>query len=57
MSLQKKRKVSEFIIDKTLLKVGENVFGFGLRSIEPIDMMMIVLGIHISFERKNYACI
>jgi hypothetical protein len=40
-----------------LLKVGENVFGFGLQSIEPIDMMRIVLGIHISFERKNYACI
>ena len=24
MSLQKKRRVSEFIIDETLLKVGEN---------------------------------
>jgi hypothetical protein len=31
------------------------MFGFGLQSIEPIDMM-IVLGIRISFERKNYAC-
>jgi hypothetical protein len=32
------------------------MFGFGLQSIDPIDMMMIVLGIRISFERKNYAC-
>jgi hypothetical protein len=29
------------------------LFGFGLQSIEPIDMMMIVLGIRISFERKT----
>jgi len=28
------------------------MFGFGLQSIEPIDMM-IVLGIRISFERKT----
>ena len=29
------------------------MFGFGLQSIEPIDMI-IVLGIHISFERTMH---
>jgi hypothetical protein len=31
------------------------MFGFGLQSIEPIDMI-IELGISISIERKKYAC-
>ena len=44
-----KRRVSEFIFDETLLKVGENHV-WPWVAIEPIDMM-IVLGIRISFER------
>jgi len=47
------RRVSEFITDEALLKVGENC-GWLWVAIEPIDT--IVLGIRISFERKNYAC-
>ena len=31
------------------------MFGFGLQSIEPIDMMMLLLGIRISFERTMLA--
>jgi putative transposase len=41
ISQKRKKKVSEFIIDETLLKVWI--------VIEPIDK--IILGIHISFER------
>jgi putative transposase len=52
--LQIKRKVSEFIIDETLLKVGENYVWIILNAvwiaIEPIDK--IVLGIRISIERS-----
>ena len=47
--LQKKRRVSEFIIDETLLKVGENYVWLWI-AIEPIDK--IVLGIRISIERS-----
>lgn len=45
-----KRKVSEFIIDETLLKVGENYYVQLWIAIEPIDK--IVLGIRISIERS-----
>ena len=44
--LQKKRRVSQFIIDETLLKVGENYVWLWV-AIEPTDKI-IVLGIHIS---------
>ena len=47
--IQKKRKVSEFIIDETLLKVGENYVWLWI-AIEPIDK--IVLGIRTSIERS-----
>jgi putative transposase len=45
---QKRKKVSEFIIDETLLKV-RNEFVWLWIAIEPIDK--IILGIRISFER------
>ena len=45
---QKRKKVSEFIIDETLLKV-RNQFVWLWIAIEPIDK--IILGIRISFER------
>ena len=45
---QKKSKVSEFIIDETLIKAG-NEFVWLWIAIEPIDR--IILGIRISFER------
>src|SRR5919206_5136288 len=45
--LQKKRRVSEFIIDETLLKVGENYVWLWI-AIEPIEK--IVLGICVSIE-------
>jgi putative transposase len=48
MPLRKKRRVSEFITDEALLKVGENYVWLWV-AIEPIEM--IVLGIRISFER------
>ena len=48
--LQKKIKVSEFIIDETLLKVGEICVWLWV-AIEPIDKI-IVLGIRISIERS-----
>src|SRR6188472_4084862 len=48
--LQKKSKVSEFIIDETLLKVGEICVWLWV-AIEPIDKI-IVLGIRISIERS-----
>jgi putative transposase len=47
--LQKKMKVSEFIIDETLLKVGENYVWLWV-AIEPI--YKIVLSIRISVERN-----
>jgi putative transposase len=47
--LQNKRKVSEFIIDETLLKVG-NHYAWLWIAIEPIDKL--ILGIRISFERS-----
>ena len=51
---QKRKKVSsEFIIDETLLKV-RNEFVWLWIAIEPIDK--IILGIRISFKRKNNAC-
>ena len=58
--IQKKRKVSiylsisEFIIDETLLKVGENyVCGYdGLQLIEPIDKIVLGIGT-FSFDRRS----
>ena len=47
MPLWKKRRVSEFITDEALLKVGENC-GWLWVAIEPIDT--IVLGIRISLK-------
>jgi putative transposase len=44
------RRVSGFIIDQTLLKVGENYVWLSV-AIEPIDKI-IVLGIRISIERS-----
>ena len=49
--IQIKRKASEFIIDETLLKAGENYVWLWI-AIEPIDK--IVLGIY--FYRKKYTC-
>jgi len=46
--LKKRKKVSEFIIDETLLKV-RNEFVWLWIAIEPIDK--IILGIRISFKR------
>ena len=46
-----KRKVSEFIIDETLLKVGENYVWLWIATIEPIDK--IVLGIRISSIERS----
>ena len=46
--IQKRKKVSEFIIDETLLKV-RNEYAWLWIAIEPIDK--IILGIRISFER------
>jgi putative transposase len=45
---QKRRKVSEFIIDETLLKVG-NQYAWLWIAIDSIDK--VILDIHISFER------
>jgi transposase-like protein len=45
---QKRKKVSEFIIDETLFKV-RNQFVWLWIAIEPIDK--VILGIRISFER------
>jgi putative transposase len=47
--LQNKRKVSEFIIDETLLKVGNQYVWLWI-AIEPTDKL--ILGIKISFERS-----
>ena len=48
---QKKRRVSEFLIDEILLKIGENYYVWLWVAIEPIDGM-IVLGIRISIGRS-----
>jgi len=48
--LQKKRRVSEFIIDETLLKVGELCLALGCNQL-PTDTI-IVLSISISIERN-----
>jgi putative transposase len=45
---QKRRKVSEFIIDETLLKVGNQYARLWI-AIDSIDK--VILDIHISFER------
>jgi putative transposase len=45
---QKRRKVSEFIIDETLLKVGKQYAWLWI-AIDSIDK--VILDIHISFER------
>ena len=50
---RERRYLSEFIIDETLLKV-RNEFVWLWIAIEPIDK--IILGIRISFKRKNNAC-
>ncbi|HEY9387267.1 MAG TPA: hypothetical protein VIP70_09510 [Nitrososphaeraceae archaeon] len=50
ISQKRKKKISEFIIDETLLKV-RNKFVWLWIVIEPIDK--IILGIHISFERRT----
>jgi putative transposase len=47
--LQNKKKVSEFIIDETLLKVGNQYVWLWI-AIEPTDKL--ILGIRISFERS-----
>jgi putative transposase len=46
--LQKRRKVSEFIIDETLLKIG-NQYAWIWVAAEPTDR--VILDIRISFER------
>jgi putative transposase len=51
--IQIKRKVLQFIIDETLLKVGENYYVWLWIAIEPIDK--IVVGIRISIERSILA--
>src|SRR3954454_20956866 len=48
--LQKKKKVMEFIIDETLLKVSNEYVWLCMVAIEPIDK--IILGIRISVERS-----
>jgi transposase-like protein len=53
ISQKRKKVLSEFIIDETLLKV-RNEFVWLWIAIEPIDK--IILGIRISFKRKNNAC-
>ena len=53
ISQKRKKVLSEFIIDETLLKV-RNEFVWLWIAIESIDK--IILGIRISFKRKNNAC-
>ena len=48
--LQKRKKVMEFIIDETLLKVSNEYVWLWVVAIEPIDK--IILGIRISVERS-----
>lgn len=47
---QKRKRVKEFIIDETLLKVGSSQYSWLWIAIEPLVDKMI-LGIRISFER------
>jgi putative transposase len=43
-------KISEYIVDETLLKVGQNMFGSGLVAIEPENRNILTLS--ISKERN-----
>ena len=47
--LQKRQKVSEFIIDETLLKIGNQYAWIWVVASEPTDR--VILDIRISFER------
>jgi transposase-like protein len=47
----KRRKVSEFIIDETEIKIGKNYFWIWV-AIEPNNKT--ILGIHISIERNMF---
>jgi putative transposase len=47
----KRRKVSEFIIDETEIKIGKNYFWIWV-TIEPNNKT--ILGIHISIERNMF---
>lgn len=48
---KKRRKVSEFIVDETLIKVGRELVWLWI-AIEPIEK--VILDIRISFERSIY---
>ena len=48
---KKRRKVSEFIVDETLIKVGRELVWLWI-AIEPIEK--VILDIRISFERSMY---
>ena len=51
--IQIKRKVSEFIIDETLLKVGENYVWLWI-AIEPIDKIVLgILDFYPEYRRCN----
>lgn len=47
--VQKRQKVSEFIIDETLLKIGNQYAWIWVVASEPTDR--VILDIRISFER------
>jgi putative transposase len=47
--LKKRKLIAEFIVDETLLKVG-NKYAWIWVAIEPVNK--VILGIHISFERN-----
>ncbi len=49
MEEEKRRKVSEFIVDETLIKVGRELVWLWI-AIEPIEK--VILDIRISFERS-----
>lgn len=48
---KKRREVSEFIVDETLIKVGRELVWLWI-AIEPIEK--VILDIRISFERSMY---
>lgn len=48
---KKRREVSEFIVDETLIKVGRELIWLWI-AIEPIEK--VILDIRISFERSMY---
>ena len=48
---EKRREVSEFIVDETLIKVGRELVWLW-SAIEPIEK--VILDIRISFERSIY---